>query len=216
VLFHIDYDEIYGRLRQVNFNGRVQAQVLCPEHQLIHLALHLAPGLYAQLNLLNLFDMYYLISIFRNSIDWEHLVDFARRSKISSYIYAPIFLCDQLFNVGIPEQVLHQLGPKISCGKTNYIQNDYFETILNEGILISKIFLERLIWADGITNKLRLLRMALFPDRQEIADQYHTSENSLRLYGLYLVRLWGLLRDYSNQKNLPSASQATRATKETK
>ena len=201
-MFNIDYHEIYARLRKVTFNGQVHAKVLCPEHQLIHIAMHLAPGLYTQLNLLNLLDLYSLLSNQQSPFDWEYLVDFARRSKVSSYIYAPLFLYTQLFNMGIPERILHQLGEKISYRKAQYIQNDYLETILNGGILTSKIFLERLIWVDGTANKLKLLRMAFLPDRREIARRYDTSENSFKLYVLYLLRLWQLLRDHSHQKTL--------------
>jgi hypothetical protein len=195
VLFNIDYDEIYSQLRKINFNEQIQVEVLCPEHQLIHIALHLAPGLYSDLNLLNLIDMFYLISDQDNPIDWEYLVDFAKRTRTSSYIYAPIYLCTQLFQAGVPQSVLSMLEGGLSRKKTDYIQNGYFPTILNGGITGLKIFFERLTWAEGFSKKLKLLRMALLPERREMVDRYHISENSPKIYILYISRLWTLFRE---------------------
>ena len=46
-LFRISDDEISGRLHNHLFNERVQVPLLCPEHQLVHIALHLSPGIYS-------------------------------------------------------------------------------------------------------------------------------------------------------------------------
>ena len=191
-LFQFNYEEIYERLTQIKFNEQVQVNILCPEHQIVHIALHLSPGLYSDYNLINLFDLYNLISEY--PIEWEYLVEFAKRTKTASYIYAPLYLCEQLFQPGIQPSVLEQLSEKLSRRKTNYIQHHHLTTILNGGINGSKIFLQRLAWAQGFSARLNLLRMSLFPDRQEMADRYQISEQSLRLYGFYVLRLWKLLR----------------------
>jgi hypothetical protein len=195
ILFRIDDAEIYKRLCNINFNDQVLIRVLCPEHQLVHIALHLAPGLYSDLNIINLLDLYLMLSNREHSIDWEYLVDFAERSGISSYMYAPLMLCSELFNVSIPQFVLPSLGCRLSPGKNSYIQNHYLTSILNGSGNGSKIVFERLVWAEGVPARLKLIRMALFPDRREMADRYHIPEKSARLYGLYAVRLWKLLRN---------------------
>jgi len=195
ILFRIDYAEIYKRLCNINFSGQVSIRVLCPEHQLVHIALHLAPGLYSDLNVINLLDLYLMLSNRERSIDWEYLVDFAERFGISSYIYAPLKLCSELFNVSIPRSVLPSLGYRLSPGKNSYIQNHYLTSILNGSGNGSKIVFERLVWAEGVPARLKLIRMALFPDRREMADRYHVPEKSARLYGTYIVRIGKLLRE---------------------
>jgi hypothetical protein len=195
VLFHIDYAEIYSRLRKINFNGQIRVGVLCPEHQLIHIALHLAPGLYSGLNFINLIDMYYLIIDQDCPFDWEYLIGFSTRSKMNSYIYGPIYLCTHLFDQKIPESVLKIFQARLSKRKSAYIQNDYFGSILDRGSSGLKIFFERVKWAEGFPNKMKLIRMALFPDRQEMAQRYSIPENSLRLYGFYIARIVKLLRE---------------------
>jgi len=57
-----------------------------------------------------------------------------------------------------------------------------------------KIFFERAKWAEGFSNKMKLIRMALFPDRQEMAQRYSIPENSLRLYGFYIARIVKLIK----------------------
>ena len=195
ILFNIDYDEIYGRLHQINFNNQIQIKVLCPEHQLIHIALHLAPGLYSELNPLNIIDLYYLLTDQRYPIDWEYLVEFSERTKTDSYIYSPLYLCVHLFRIEIPDQVFSKIKKSLSHRKIIYIQNQYLYEILKGGIEGQKIFIERLLWAEGLLNKLKMLNTALFPDRKEIANEYHIPEDSLRIYWLYTIRFWKLFKE---------------------
>jgi hypothetical protein len=195
VLFYVDYDEIYSRLRKINFNGQIQTEILCPEHQLIHIALHLAPGLYSGLNFINLIDMYYLISDQDYPFDWEYLIGFSTRSKMNSYIYGPIYLCAYLFNQKIPESVLKILQASLSKRKRAYIQNEYFASILDRGSCGLRLFFERARWAVGFSNKMKLIRMALFPDRQEMVQRYSIPENSLRIYGFYITRVVRLVKE---------------------
>ncbi len=186
-LFKFNYKEIYERLTQIAFNDKVQVHVLCPEHQIVHIALHLAPGLYSDYNLINFLDLYKLISEY--SIDWEYLVEFAKRTKTASYLYAPIYYSTKLFDIKIPEFVLGQLDEKLSQKKIQYVHNQYLTTVLNGGFEGYKNFLKRLLWAEGLPERLKLLRMGLFPDRKEMAQRYSVSENSLNIYSLYMNRL---------------------------
>jgi hypothetical protein len=160
-LFHIDDAEIYDRLIQINFNHQIQVPIFCPEHQLIHLALHLAPGLYSQLNPSNLFDIYYLINRKESTLSWEYLVDFAKRAEIASYIYVPISLCVKIFDMELPQSVLTKLGEGLSFTKRRYLGENYLKTILDGGIFSSRIFLERLIWAEGVSKKFKLIQGAV-------------------------------------------------------
>ncbi|OGW36764.1 MAG: hypothetical protein A2Y97_13655 [Nitrospirae bacterium RBG_13_39_12] len=194
MLFNIDYSEIYRRLRQINFNDQIRLKVFSPEHQLIHLALHLAPGLYSDLNFLNLFDLYHMLKNKKILMDWEYVGDFAMRSGTSSYIYAPLYICEKIFRAGVPAQVLIKLGSELSGKRINYLENHYLAAILDKNNTGTKIFLERLVWAEGFLKKLKLIRTALFPERREIADRFNIPENSPRLYGLYMSRLWKILK----------------------
>jgi hypothetical protein len=195
VLFPVDYDEIYSRLRKINFNREIKIGVLCPEHQLIHIALHLAPGLYSGLNFVNLLDMCYLISDQACPIDWEYLIGFSTKSKMNSYIYGPIYLCAHLFDQKVPESVFKILQARLSKSKSAYIQNDYLGSILDRGHGKLKLFFERVKWAEGFSNKMKLIRMALFPDRKEMAQRYGIPENSMGIYGCYTLRIWKLFQD---------------------
>ncbi len=195
VLFAVDYEEIYCRLRKIEFNGQIQAGILCPEHQLIHIALHLAPGLYTGLNVMNLVDMCCLMIYQKGPFDWDYLVGFSTRSKMNPYIVGPIYLCAHLFNQEIPESVLKILHACLSRRRRVYVQNNYFASILDEGSSGLKIFIERVKWAVEFSQKMKLVRMALFPDRQEMAQRYCIPEDSFRLYGFYMVRAVKLVKE---------------------
>jgi hypothetical protein len=194
ILFNIDYSEIYRRLHQIKFNDQIKVKVLSPEHQLIHLALHLAPGLYSDFNFINLLDMYYLINDRQHPIDWEYAVDFAEKSETASYVYAPLYLSEKLFHARVPETVLARLGAGLSGKKIDYIQNHHLSAILHKNNSGSRIFFQRLAWAEGISKKLKLLRMALIPERREMAHRYNIPESSPKLYGLYMHRLWKIIK----------------------
>lgn len=190
-LFRIDYAEIYNRLTRITFNNQVQVHILCPEHQVAHICLHLAPGLYSDYNLINFLDLHNLISEY--PIDWEYLVEFAQRTKTASYLYAPIYLCAQLYQLDIPEFVLTKLGERLTQKKMQHIQNQHLASIINKGADGSNMFLERLAWAEGPSSRIKLLRASLFPDREEMAKRYNIPETSPKIYALYLTRLWKLL-----------------------
>lgn len=193
-LFHIDYSEIYNRLQQVNFNDQIQVHVLCPEHQLIHIALHLAPGLYSECNFINFLDLYYLINDQINLLDWTYVSEFAKRSGIALYIYAPLYLCSHIFKVNIPQPTLVKLGDRLSFKKANYIQNHYMSVVLKGTIPGRKIVLDRLAWAEGLSGKIKVLEMALFPEHKEMAYRYSVSKKSLSIYGFYITRIIKLVK----------------------
>jgi hypothetical protein len=169
----------------------VQIHILCPEHQIAHIGLHLAPGLYSDYNLINFLDLNNLISEYQ--IDWEYLVDFAQRTKTGSYLYAPIYLCAQLYQLEIPQFVFTKLEGRLSKKKIQHIRYQHLTTILNGGFEGSKSFFERLTWAEGLTAKQKLIRSGLFPDKKEMAQRYNVSEKSSKIYGLYLTRLWKMV-----------------------
>jgi len=192
-LFHIDYAEIRSRLRSVSIGGQIQTGILCPEHQVIHIALHLAPGLYTGLNFLNLIDLYYVIADPGRPLDWDYFAAFSTRARMNSYLYAPLFLCRQLFNAEIPESILGILCRGLSKKKIAHVRNDCLESILNGGGAAQGLFLERLWWAEKFPNKMRLVRSALFPDRAEMAQRFSVPDTSVRIYWYYLVRLRKLI-----------------------
>jgi hypothetical protein len=201
-LFQIDYEEIYKRLIQVTFNEQVQVHVLCPEHQIAHIGLHLAPGLYSDYNLINFLDLYSLISKYQ--IEWEYFIDFAQRSKITSYLYGPLYLCAQLYPLEIPEFVLTRLGKGLTQKKREHIHNQHLAVILNGGFEGSKSFFERLTWAEGFSAKQKLIQSGLFPDKKEMSHRYNIPETSPKIYLLYVKRLLKLI---STPKPTPTRCQ---------
>ena len=88
-------------------------------------------------------------------------MDFAKRAEIASYIYVPISLCVKIFDIELPQSVLTQLGEGLSFPQRRYLGEDYLKTILDGGIFSSRIFLERLIWAEGVSKKFKLIQMAV-------------------------------------------------------
>jgi hypothetical protein len=66
------------------------------------------------------------------------------------------------------------------------------------------MFFERVKWAEGFSNKMKLIRMALFPNRQEMSQRYGIPENSFRIYGFYISRIANLLKGILNPKTYTS------------
>jgi hypothetical protein len=114
------------------------------------------------LNPTNLFDIYYLINKKENTLSWEYLVDFAKRTEVASYIYVPISLCAKIFDIELPPSVLTHLGKRLSSHKKRHLGEGHLKTILDGGIFSSRIFIERLIWAGGFAKRFKLIQKALY------------------------------------------------------
>lgn len=201
MLFNINKDEIYRRLQTVNFNDQIQVNVLCPEHQVIHIALHIAPGLYSDLNVINILDLYHLLNNPENPVDWEYIIEFAKQSRIASYIYVPLFFCIENYHLQVPEDVLAEIRHGLSSKKKVYIQECYLKDIIKGNITGLKIFIDKLRWAEGFSNKLKILKLGLLPDRKDISEQYDVPERSLRIYKFYVLRLCKLFKDIARRRS---------------
>jgi hypothetical protein len=172
-LFPLDRHEIKAKLRVAQLSGQVQAKILAPEHQLLHIGLHLAPGLYAQMNLINLLDIYFLIVDRLNPIDWDYLLNFCETSELSTYLFPPLELCRQMLNAPIPEPFLRSIGKRISRRQREYISSDYLARIVDLDRPGRTILLERLSWAPSLRAKFQMLcQLRLWPEsRREEAPR---------------------------------------------
>jgi hypothetical protein len=123
---------------------------------------------------------------------------------MAPYLYAPLYLCAQLYELGIPSFVFTKLEERLSKRKLQHIRNKHLATILNGGFEGSKSFFDRLAWAEGFLAKQKLIRSGLFHDRKEMAQRFNVPENSPKIYGLYLLRL---IKIITTQKPTPPRCQ---------
>lgn len=161
-LFPLNRQEISGRLRLAPLDGQVQARILGSEHQLLHVALHLAPGLYAQMNLINLLDICLMAADKVNPIDWDYLQQLCGRSELSTYVLPPLALCRQRLEAPVPEPFLCSVGKRASRRQREYIESDYLERIVDLDRPGRTIFLERIFWAPSLKAKYKMLCQTRF------------------------------------------------------
>ena len=110
--FSIDMDEFWNGTQKKAAVGFPFLQV-CPTYNLIYLSAHLSHHYFSRL--IWVYDIALLIRRHRGEIDWEKLEDLSLRMRIKNPIYHSLNLCQDFFQIPIPEKVLKGLSP--SWGK---------------------------------------------------------------------------------------------------
>jgi len=106
--FRIDMNEFWSGTQEKAAFGFPFLQ-LCPTYNLIYLSAHLSHHYFSRL--IWAYDIVLLIHRHGEEIDWETLKDLCPRMKIRSPLYHSLSLCQELFQVPIPEGVLKNLSP---------------------------------------------------------------------------------------------------------
>ena len=193
-LFNIDYKEIHERLMEVNIN-KTPIFLLCPEHQLIHISLHLAPGLYTEFNFINFLDLYYLIKRNPSSFNWRYVMDFSERIQASQYIYSTLFLLNHMLDVQLPGEISSALRQKLSQKRVDYLLDRHKINIIEKrGLGMFQTLSERILFARGPKNKFKLFKMAFFPNKEEMEERLGRTLSTFALYKLYIIRMWTFTR----------------------
>jgi hypothetical protein len=192
--FTIDADALWERVVPAKI-ANVHALALGLEDLILHLCLHMTYQHYLQLGLRGLLDIAMVIHKFYGDIDWNKLVEIAESWGAEKVAALTLKLVETQLKVPIPPEVFVSLLPE-------GIDPDLLENArrqLLERIPFNDRFTPDLVELSSQKNLLSKVKIGLqriFIPRLALARTYNVPPNSVKILGLYWVRLKYLMRSY--------------------
>lgn len=179
--FSMDVDEFWNSTQMKSTAGFPFLQ-LCPTYNLIYLCSHLGDHHFSRL--IWAYDIALLIHRHREEIDWGKLEDLCRRMKIRSPFYYSLSLCQETFQIPIPEKVLEDLSPSWGRRRVGqFLRERNFRSPEKSRMNGFNQFLIKTFLVD---NWMEAILWFLFPKREWMEREY-SLENSGEIYPYYLL-----------------------------
>ena len=180
--------ELWQRAIPTTIAG-IEALMLSPEDLLLHIADHLSYHHEFSFGMRSLCDIAAICERYRDTIQWDVFVNRANQWQWERGVFLALQLAKNKLGAVVPPDVLTQLRPDdfvdelletaVSQLFTNPIEFQYIPTALRN--------LEK---AQGITDKLNIIRHSLFPSPALMVERYGIAPGSMNWIQLHLFR-WG-------------------------
>jgi len=191
--FCLPLSELWARAQPFRIGGS-ETWALDPADLLLHLSVHAVPSpdlLWGQdIDLRHLCDIAETIWVY--PMDWDQLIVRARHYGVTRCLYVTLRLARRMLQAGVPHDVLEALQP--TDLDPRWLAS-LEERVLKRRLGSTKVphRFVRLLSAQGVFNKLRVLRHILFPAPSAIARAHGVSWASRKLYWYYITRPFHLL-----------------------
>ncbi|MFX0194942.1 MAG: nucleotidyltransferase family protein [Candidatus Hodarchaeota archaeon] len=186
----VDMDEFWsGTQMESIWNGTQMGSIagfpffqLCPTYNLMYLCSHFGEHHFSRL--IWAYDIALLIHRHGEEILWGKLEDLCGRMKIRSPLYYSLSLCQELFQVPIPEKVLKNLSPFWWRRKIGHFL--IRRNLLSPQKSQMSRFTQFLIRALCIDSWMEAMLWFLFPTREWMKKQY-SLQGTREIYPYYLL-----------------------------
>lgn len=176
--------------------GDTDAQVMSPEFLLLHVCAHLSYHHLFAFDLRALCDIAEIVQA-HAALDWESVVDQARRHGWERGVAAALRLARDHLGAAVPAHVLAAIGgDKLEVGLLDDALEQLGTMVDVPAELRFAPNLMALTGATGARAKIEIIRKRIFLPRAELARIYSVPEHSVRMPLLYVRRLLDLLRTY--------------------
>jgi len=185
---------VWENLRTRKIAG-VEALVLSPEDQLLHLSVHAFPAQHS-LSLRRICDFAKAVHTYRHQVDWGRLLHTARETKTEGALCYALYFSEQVFGPLAPPSVLAELKQSLTPRQRRWLDNRGIDYIFSyeHSYLRTRLFL--LFWLRNLRAQLHLLHHILFPSIEQI-EEFHATSGWFRVRPLfYLTRPLMLLSRY--------------------
>ncbi|MDI6839429.1 MAG: nucleotidyltransferase family protein [bacterium] len=195
----IDMEKIWNEAISVKVYG-VGTLSLAPHHLLIHLSEHAGKPAHSFNKLIFLYDIAKTIKTYEKELNWELLINEARRFNLDRPLYYSLYLTSKLIGLdNIPGDVLDELRPK----KLSYWERRFFAefTLSRRGFFTSFRMTEseglrmtgrgnftglsyflHLAMCQGNLQKIRFVWQSFFPPSAVLALRYPSQRNRLEFH----------------------------------
>ncbi len=193
----IDMERIWKEAIPVEISG-TKAFSLAPHHLLIHLSEHASKPGHSLSRLILLCDIAETIKAYQEELNWELLIDEARRFNLERPLYYSLEITSRVIGLdSIPGDILGELMPKnlgywerrflgvspeTSCFATSF--SGYAPTLWNRNSP-GLSYLLHLAMCQGNFQKIRFIYQSFFPPSAVLRLRYPSQRNRL---GFHLKR----------------------------
>jgi hypothetical protein len=138
---NIDIKDFWRNVNDFDLNGH---KILLPSLEVIFYHLMIVSiARYDFVSIKNIYDIYKLITHYREDINWENMLDRVKRNKLNHLLYFVLIITEELFKVSVPEYVIKELKP--GTVKENFLKKWLNkDTILKQGGEIASSYIWRL------------------------------------------------------------------------
>lgn len=178
---------LWERARPVRVAG-VEMLGLCPEDLILHLCQHISYHHVFAFGFRSLCDIAAVIDHYRDAMDWSQVLERARRWRWERGVYLALVLADELVGADVPADVLADLHP----GDVDpSLVAAAASQLLTEPAMIdvAPASLARLWRGKGANGATGTILNSLFPPRKRMAVLFAVSEDSVRIFWCYFLRL---------------------------
>jgi hypothetical protein len=161
----------------------VPLQMLSDEHTLVHLAMHFAGHMVEREARLNqLLDLARFVGAVPG-LDWEACLGFAAAANVGRFVYASLWLANQIFAAPLPPAAAWlRLERATPAGLRAWLQTEGVEDALTADYRRrekGKDYYLTFLAAGSLSERLGILRFAAFPPLDQLAAKYHLSRRWL-------------------------------------
>ncbi|MFO1431044.1 MAG: nucleotidyltransferase family protein [Candidatus Competibacteraceae bacterium] len=191
-------DELWERAVPMRVEG-VSCFGLAPEDLLLHLAFHLAGHHLCSVPLRFLVDIDIVLGADSQRLDWQVLIDRARRWHWERCVYLTLRLATECFGTPLPERVLTTLVPEpVEDEVMGWAYEQLFAGPVPKPQRMTTNLVQ--VWKQpGLVQRLRLLWAKVFTSPLAMSREFGVHPDSLALWRYYPLRLWILMQRYGRQ-----------------
>ncbi len=179
----IDPDRLWGRAIPVML-ANAKARILCPEHQVIYLCEHALRINHSFDRLILIYDIFYAVRTYRNQIDWDFLIEEARRFNISNLVFLSLAIVRHYTSLTISEEIMRKLhSADLTFGEKAFFALQCKNRRFRGSSLFVYLAMNR-----GFVEKSRFIFRTFFPPPHILMQRKYAKDREFGA-SLYLLRL---------------------------
>ncbi|MHB9099607.1 MAG: nucleotidyltransferase domain-containing protein [Syntrophales bacterium] len=165
-----------------------EVRALCPEHQVIYLCEHALRINHSFDRLILMYDLFYVIETYRDEIDWDFIVEEARRFNVSKFVFLSLAIVQHYTSRIVFEEVMSKLRPEnLTFGERLFLNIQ----LSNHRFRGGSIFVY-LAMNNGLAEKCRFLFRTFFPPPQILMQRRYAKHIEFGA-SFYTHRVWEVL-----------------------
>jgi hypothetical protein len=187
----INYADIWAQSQTVDIGG-LQTRALCPEHQLIHLCVHVVHvHAIAEIGLRPVWDVYEVLANCAARFDWARLVSACLSWRCARQVVLMLRLVEAFFDYPVPSGVFDQLG---SASLDEPLLDYAFASIIEGTMpgLRQSSGLAQVWYKQSMRERIEFILAHFFPPRVTLSQQYGLAPDA-PLLPLYYPRWQAVL-----------------------
>jgi hypothetical protein len=196
--YDIELNELWERAIPMQIEG-IPCFGLAPEDLFLHLAFHLTGHHICLVPLRFLADIDMLLGADSLHLNWQVIVERARRWRLERCVYLTLRLANECFATPQPERVLTALVPeRVEDNVMAWAYEQLFTVPVPKSRRITLSLVD--VWHEqNIMKRFSMVWEKVFLSQQELSRNVGVHPDTPALWRYYPLRVWILIRRYGRQ-----------------